>query len=78
MSTIREGERRRGINGGDLSLVESLGRKNFKKGLVDCAKCCTEVVAEGKAEAPLVTFQRAASELEHFKGQFSKGRVGSR
>lgn len=58
--------------------MENLGRKNFKRRLMNCAKCYTEIAAERKVEVPLVTFQRVASELEHFKGQFSWGREGSR
>lgn len=56
-STIREWERRIGINGRDyLGVMEILGGKNFKKGVINCAKCCREAVDEEKAESTISDF----------------------
>lgn len=49
-----------------MSVLDILGGKKFTKGMLSCAKCCTEVVGEEKE--PVVTFERAASMLEKFRG----------
>lgn len=57
MFIIREWERRIGINGRDyLGVMEILGGKNFKKGVINCVKCCREVVDEEKVESIISDF----------------------
>lgn len=57
-----------------MSVLDILGGKKFTEGMLSCAKCCTEVVGEEKA--PVVTFERAASMLEKFRGRFSRAKNG--
>lgn len=46
------------------NLMEILGGKNFKKGVMSGAQCCREVVDEGDTEAPLVTFTSTIRQLQ--------------